>query len=92
MIIQTTTTNVIESLSYTEMSSLKALVNELDGAKEKLIVMSNIADGMKTTRSVFVNVIRKLEACGVLRTNSLGMKGMLVVVINPEALKDIAEG
>jgi len=92
MIIQTTTTNVIESLSYSEMSGLKALVNELDGAKEKLIVMSNIADGMKTTRSVFVNVIRKLEGCGVIRTNSLGMKGMRVVVINPEALKVIAEG
>ena len=92
MIIQTTTENVIKNLSRSEMKAIKAFVNALDGASEKEIVISSIADGVSSTRSIFVNVVRKLEACGVICTSSMGVKGLYVKVNNQEALEIIAKG
>jgi len=92
MIIQTTTENVIKNLSRSEMKAVVCLVNALEGAREKDIVISTIADGVKSTRSIFVSVVRKLEACGVIHTESMGVKGLYVRVNNQEALEIIAKG
>lgn len=92
MIIQTSTSSVIDVLSHSQTEVIKALKNELDGEREKTIVVSAIADQHKQTRSVFVGAVRVLEAVGVLQTKSLGMKGLYVKVLNSEALKIIAEG
>lgn len=89
MIIQTTTENVIKSLSRSEMKAISALVNAMDGQKEKEIVTSSVADGISSTRSIFVNALRKLEACGILSTVSMGVKGLYVKVNNQEALNII---
>lgn len=92
MIIKTTTENIIKNMSYTEMKALKVLAYELEGLREKEIVVSGIADKANVTRSVFVNVVRRLETCGIIETISMGVKGLYVRVNNQEALKVIAEG
>ena len=92
MIIQTSTSNVIENLTYTEMDSIRALARALDGKKEKVVVASAIADTIQTTRSAFVAGVRKLEIVGVIRAQSMGQKGLRVEVLNPEALAVIVKG
>ena len=92
MIIKTSTENVIKNMSYTEMKALKALVAELEGARDREIIVSKIAEAAFVTRSVFVNVVRKLEVSGVIETESMGVKGMYIKINNREALDIIAEG
>ena len=61
---------------------LKALPGD-----EGLLVASKIADQAGITRSVIVNALRKFESAGVLETESLGMKGTYVRILN-EYLRD----
>jgi len=92
MIIETTTDNVINSMSYTEIKAVKILACELEGLREREIVISGIADKAHVTRSVFVNVVRRLETCGIVESKSMGVKGMYIKINNPEALQIIAKG
>lgn len=92
MIIKTTTENVIKNMSYTEMKALKVLAYELEGLREREIIVSRVADKAHVTRSVFVNVVRRLETCGIVESKSMGVKGMYIKINNPEALHIIAKG
>jgi len=92
MIIETTTDNVIKNMSHTEIKAVKILAYELEGLREREIVISGIADKAHVTRSVFVNVVRRLETCGIVESKSMGVKGMYIKINNPEALQIIAKG
>ena len=92
MIIETTTDNVIKNMSHTEIKAVKILAYELEGLSEREIVISGIADKAHVTRSVFVNVVRRLETCGIVESKSMGVKGMYIKINNPEALQIIAKG
>ena len=69
------------NLSYSELEAITAILNALDG-NEGLLIASKIADEAGITRSVIVNALRKFESAGVLRTQSLGMKGTHVKILN----------
>lgn len=77
----------INSLSELELKAIKCILEEL-GYDEGLIVASRVANKNGITRSVIVNGLKKLESAGVIKTQSNGMKGTYIKVINNE-LKDI---
>lgn len=91
MKLTTNTSNILNNLSFSESNAIKAVARELDGSKEKLIVVSDIADGNKITRSVCTNALRIIEACGVIVTKSLGMKGLHIKILNQEAFAELVK-
>ena len=74
------------NLSYSELEAISEILKALPG-DEGLLVASKIADQAGITRSVIVNALRKFESAGVLETESLGMKGTYVRILN-EYLRD----
>lgn len=78
------------NLSYSELEAIAEILKALPG-QEGLLVASKIADRAGITRSVIVNALRKFESAGVLETESLGMKGTYVRILNEylrEGLED----
>ena len=71
----------INTLSYSEIKAVSAILNELDGLEGRLTA-SVIADRIGITRSVIVNALRKLESAGIIESRSLGMKGTYLKVLN----------
>ena len=87
---QTAVNMAINTLSYSEMKAVAAILNELGGIEGRLTA-SVIADRIGITRSVIVNALRKLESAGIIESRSLGMKGTYLKVINEgifDKLKD----
>lgn len=72
----------MDTLSYSEKDALEKILQELDG-DEGQIVASKIAAKYGLTNSVIVNALKKLDGAGILKTKSLGMKGMRIKIINP---------
>lgn len=89
MIIQTTTNNVVEKLSFTEMKLVKALYEEMRGYKEKNIIAKNIAEKEGASTSSINFTLRILEIANVISVKSVGMRGSLLTVLNKEAFKAI---
>ena len=78
-----TARSAIQSLSYSEIIAVRAILDALDG-DQGFLVASRIADNAGMTRSVVVNALRKLSSANLVRTRSLGMKGTFVRLLNPE--------
>lgn len=87
---QTAVNMAINTLSYSEMKAVVAILNELDGNEGRLTA-SVIADRIGITRSVIVNALRKLESAGIIESRSLGMKGTYLKVINEGIFEKIKE-
>lgn len=71
----------LSSLSATELESVKHVIGMLEGGSGMLIA-SKIADDLGITRSIIVNAIRKFESAGIIVSQSLGMKGTSITVLN----------
>ena len=78
----------ISTLSYSELEAVTRIFDELDG-NEGILVASKIADEAGITRSVIVNALRKFESAGVIASQSLGMKGTFIKVLNDHLLDGI---
>lgn len=78
---QTAVTMAVNTLSYSELKAVSAILAELDG-REGRLTASVVADRIGITRSVIVNALRKLESAGVIESRSLGMKGTYLKVLN----------
>ena len=78
----------LATLSYSELEAVVHILKELDG-NEGLLVASKIADRVGITRSVIVNALRKLESAGVVESQSLGMKGTFIKVLNDHLLDEL---
>lgn len=85
----TMATMAVNTLSYSEMKAVKAIIEELDG-DEGHVIASVIADKIGITRSVIVNALRKLESAGVIESRSLGMKGTYLKVLNAGLFEKLA--
>lgn len=87
---QTAVNMAMNTLSYSEMKAVSAILQELGGMEGRLTA-SVIADRIGITRSVIVNALRKLESAGIIESRSLGMKGTYLKIINDgivDKLKD----
>lgn len=87
---QTAVTMAMNTLSYSEVKAVSAILTELGGTEGRLTA-SVIADRIGITRSVIVNALRKLESAGIIESRSLGMKGTYLKVIN-EGIFDKIKG
>lgn len=81
-------TMAINTLSYSEMKAVSAILGELNG-NEGQLTASVIADRIGITRSVIVNALRKLESAGIIESRSLGMKGTYLKVLIPDIFEEI---
>lgn len=72
----------VNTLSKLEIKAVLAVLNELDGKRDGILVTSRLADKVGITRSVIVNALKKCESAGVIRTKSSGMKGTTVHILN----------
>jgi transcriptional pleiotropic repressor len=68
-------------LSYSELTVLPSIMAELQGATEGAVIASKVADAHNTTRSVIVVLLRILEAAGLIKAQSMGMKGTHIRVL-----------
>lgn len=87
---QTAVTMAVNTLSYSEMKAVSAILGELDGNEGRLTA-SVVADRIGITRSVIVNALRKLESAGIIESRSLGMKGTYIKILNPGIWEQIEE-
>ena len=78
----------VNTLSYSEMKAVVAILGELNG-NEGQLTASVIADRIGITRSVIVNALRKLESAGIIESRSLGMKGTYLKVLIPAIFDEI---
>jgi len=90
LVITTTTENVIKSLSYTEALIIRALAEKLVSDKTELVI-SQLTDEVQVSRSNAVTLLSKLSAAGLIETYSMGMRGMMIKVLNREAFNAIVE-
>lgn len=81
----------INSLSYSELVAVKAIIEKLGDHDEGRITASSVADEIGITRSVIVNALRKLESAGVIESRSLGMKGTYLKIINSRLQEELAK-
>lgn len=72
----------VKTLSKLELRAVHAVLNELDGKKEGILVTSRLADKVGITRSVIVNALKKCESAGIIHTKSAGVKGTAVQITN----------
>ncbi|KXT74601.1 GTP-sensing transcriptional pleiotropic repressor codY [Streptococcus sp. DD10] len=85
---RTAVTMAVNTLSYSELRAVSAILGELDG-NEGQLTASVIADRIGITRSVIVNALRKLESAGIIESRSLGMKGTYLKVLIPDIFEEI---
>ena len=78
----------IKALSYSELESVKHIVEDLD-SMEGILVASSIADRIGVTRSVIVNALRKLASSGIIESRSLGMKGTHIKILSKSFIDKI---
>ncbi|OFI49639.1 transcriptional repressor CodY [Floricoccus tropicus] len=78
---QTAVAMAVNTLSYSEIKAVNAILEELGGTEGRLTA-SVVADKIGITRSVIVNALRKLESAGIIESRSLGMKGTYLKVVN----------
>jgi len=76
------------TLSYSELEAVTHILNELNG-NEGLLIASKIADRVGITRSVIVNALRKFESAGIIESQSLGMKGTFIKVLNDRLFEEL---
>lgn len=72
--------NLLSSLTLSEKKALKSVLDYMGGDLEKILVTSQIADKHNVTRSIIVNVLKKLKAVNLAEINSLGAKGTHVKI------------
>jgi GTP-sensing transcriptional pleiotropic repressor codY len=78
----------VNTLSYSELRAVSAILAELDG-NEGQLTASVIADRIGITRSVIVNALRKLESAGIIESRSLGMKGTYLKVLISDIFEEV---
>lgn len=78
----------VGSLSFSELRSVSAVLEELDGI-EGHIFLNEIAEQCYATHSTVSGALKKLEAAGVISTKSQGVKGKLVKITNQKLYEEI---
>ena len=87
---RTVVTMAVNTLSYSELRAVSAILAELDEMKGSLTA-SVIADRIGITRSVIVNALRKLES-GDIESRSPGMKGTYLKVLIGDIFEEVKRG
>ncbi len=79
----------VDTLSNSEKQAILSIIDAMEGSSDGLLVTSKIAESKKITRSVVVNAIRKMESAGVIESQSLGMKGTYIRIVNEYLMDEV---
>ena len=85
---QTEVELAINSLSHTETEALEHIFGELED-KKGVLVTSKIAEESGISRTIVVRALKKVESAGVIETDSLGMKGTYIEILNDYLLENV---
>ena len=78
-----------KNLTFSEREIARRLVKALpEGGR---VVVSRVAVYTDASRSVAVNVLKKLAMAGVVETRSLGVKGTFIRVLDMDAWQSLAK-
>lgn len=78
----------IGSLSFSELRSVSAVLEQLGGS-EGQVFLNAIAEKSYSTHSTVSGALKKLEAAGVISTNSQGVKGKHIKITNPRLYEEV---
>lgn len=78
----------VGSLSFSELRSVSAILEQLDGL-EGCIFLNKIAEQCFSTHSTVSGALKKLEAAGVISTKSQGVKGKYVKITNQKLYEEV---
>lgn len=78
----------VGSLSFSELRSVSAILEQLDGS-EGCIFLNKIAEQCFATHSTVSGALKKLEAAGVISTKSQGVKGKYVKITNHNLYEEV---
>lgn len=87
--MKSTVERLTKILTFAEIAAIKALIEELDGKDEFIIVVSKVTNKIDVTKSSLIQSLRLLEVAGVISSSSLGAKGTYIKVLDREALNDL---
>ena len=73
--------SAITTLTSLEQKAVFHVIHVLDG-KDGMLVTSKLSKEIGITRTVIVNALRKLESAGLIRTQSAGVKGTHIEILN----------
>jgi len=76
------------NLTFSEREIARLLVKALPQGGR--VIVSRIAEKTDSSRSVAVNVLKKLAMAGIVETQSLGVKGTFIRVLDQEAWESLA--
>lgn len=79
----------MRALSFSEIESIKHIIEDLEGPDGGVVVASRVADRAGVTRSVIVNALRKLGSAGIIESRSLGMKGTYIKITSDLFLDEL---
>lgn len=78
----------VGSLSFSELRSVSAVLEQLDGT-EGHIFLNAIAEQCYSTHSTVSGALKKLEAAGVISTKSQGVKGKYIKITNQKLYEEV---
>ena len=78
----------VGSLSFSELRSVSAVLEQLEGI-EGYIFLNSIAEQCYSTHSTVSGALKKLEAAGVISTKSLGVKGKYIKITNQRLYEEV---
>lgn len=77
-----------KNMTFSEREVAKSLVERLpEGGR---VVVSHVVDGSGISRSVAVNVIKKLSLAGIIQAESMGSRGTFIRVLDRDSWRSLA--
>ena len=81
-------TDCVDALTDLEKRAAEVLLSEVVSCGE-YVVTTNISNKVGITRSVFANVLKKMESAGIVQSKSAGTKGTRVTIKNEYFLETL---
>lgn len=87
--LEAPTERVLRLCTFAEQKVVRALSEQVTAERDSLIVASHIAAAGEFTHATVNSTLRLLEAAGVIATQSLGTKGIMIRVLDRAAWQSI---
>lgn len=82
---------VVRICTHAEQKVLRVLSREVDPDRDSLVVATQIASRAEFSHASVGSCLRVLEAAGLLATQSLGTKGIMIRVLDTRAWQALVQ-
>lgn len=80
---------LLTRLTFSEEIAFKNLIDALPDSTGGHVVLTEIADGCGISRSIFTNLIHRMQSAGLLHAHSLGSKGIMIQLADGLTKEDL---